>query len=181
MFLYRRFYDIWILEVIQLITPNQGIWKILPLGIRFWKFRSDFEITWVAAICVGVLFSKSMCRSYCAGHFDIRFDFTSTDAIFTPVISIFDRFFIQNHFSPAAPCDDIGIQRCVNFIFMKSLSGNVHLCARPRKNLKMDFLCLVPREWVRVRYRFQWFLKLYNLSYWAPSFIRWIQKSRNSA
>ena len=29
------------------------------LGIRFWKFRFDFEIAWVVAIYVGVLLSKS--------------------------------------------------------------------------------------------------------------------------
>ena len=29
------------------------------MGIRFWKFHSDFEIAWIASICVGVLISKS--------------------------------------------------------------------------------------------------------------------------
>ena len=131
-----------------------------------------------------------MCISNYAGHFYIRnwgylFDFTSTHAILTPVISIFWSVFYSKSFFPCRPLWRNQYQKTWNFIphllsYMKSLSGYVHLCAHLRKSLKMDFPCFVPRKWVRVWYRFQWFLKLYNLSYWASSFIRWIQKSWKS-
>ena len=61
-FLYGRFFLLKKLEMIPLIKLVLGISKFWSnsLGIWFWKFRSDFEIAWVAAICVGVLFSKSL-------------------------------------------------------------------------------------------------------------------------
>ena len=61
-FLCERFFNFRKLELIQWITLIPGILKFWSnsLGIRIWKFRSEFEIAWVASICVGVLFSKSL-------------------------------------------------------------------------------------------------------------------------
>ena len=60
-FLYGRFFLLKKLEMIPLIKLVLGISKFWSnsLEIWFWKFRSDFEIAWVAAVCVGDLFSKS--------------------------------------------------------------------------------------------------------------------------
>ena len=61
-FLCRRFFLFIKLKLIQLIKLILEVTKFSSdsLGNRFWKFRSDFEIAWVASICVGVLFSKSL-------------------------------------------------------------------------------------------------------------------------
>ena len=60
---------------------------------------------------------------------------------FNPTIFNFCQFFIQNHISSVALCDDIGIKRweILLRIFGLCEKDDVHLPQNLRKNSKMDF------------------------------------------
>ena len=77
---------------------------------------NDFEIAWVAAICVGVLLSKSpkvsifLRWSFSYIKLGVLNGFASTHAILTPVIFHFRSIFYSELFSASSRAHKFGIK-----------------------------------------------------------------------
>ena len=94
-----------------------------------------------------------------------------------------NRFFIRNHISPVAPCDDIDIKNCE--ILLRIFWCMFKVCRgcpptqTPTQKSKIDFQCRTPTKLARAWYHFKCFFKLFNLRYSDSSFIHWDRYSKN--
>ena len=98
------------------------------------------------------------------------FNFMSTHAISTPVISNFWSVFHSKPYLLHLPPGRHWYQKMQNFIvhlliYVKTLPHHAPVLKRLRKSSKVNFPLFVPRKLVQVWYHFKSFLKLYNLSY----------------